>query len=391
MLSDGTAVIEMASASGLALVQGRNDPLRATTRGTGELIAAAIRRAARARHRRLWRGSATTDGGLGGARRARLVARGLEVTVACDVTTAFVDAAVASTVRRRARPRRRWRCSRDGSRRLGRAYESRPASTSTSRRGARARPAVSPVGLAAIGAQLEPGFDVVAPRRGVRARTRRRASRRHRRRASSTPRASTGRSSAECSSGPPTRACAHAAVIAGQVTDEARGAVGPFGDVRCYALTDRVWQAGEAFARDRDPRRGSGGRSRAPRPGGAVAGFRSRSGCTPRCTPSHPESVDDPRYDSREQGVDRRRRSLRRSREFVTVALDTGLRRPPRGAGSLVDRVASRGSTARLRSWQARSDGASPTIAHSDRATTRGGSWSARIARWLRDAARGDR
>src|SRR6476620_4818884 len=34
---DGTAVIEMARASGLAVTAGRNDPLRADTRGTGEL------------------------------------------------------------------------------------------------------------------------------------------------------------------------------------------------------------------------------------------------------------------------------------------------------------------------------------------------------------------
>jgi glycerate kinase len=41
MLEDGTAIVEMARASGLALVT-RNDPLTATTFGTGELIAAAI-------------------------------------------------------------------------------------------------------------------------------------------------------------------------------------------------------------------------------------------------------------------------------------------------------------------------------------------------------------
>src|SRR5262249_60962201 len=39
LLSDGTAVVETARASGLVLVDGRNDPLRAATRGTGELIA----------------------------------------------------------------------------------------------------------------------------------------------------------------------------------------------------------------------------------------------------------------------------------------------------------------------------------------------------------------
>src|SRR5262245_9988321 len=44
VLPGGIAIIEMAKASGLALVDGgRNDPLRASTRGTGELIAVARR------------------------------------------------------------------------------------------------------------------------------------------------------------------------------------------------------------------------------------------------------------------------------------------------------------------------------------------------------------
>jgi glycerate kinase len=43
-LDDGVAVVEMARASGLDLAGGResNDPLDATTRGTGQLIAAAL-------------------------------------------------------------------------------------------------------------------------------------------------------------------------------------------------------------------------------------------------------------------------------------------------------------------------------------------------------------
>lgn len=60
-----TAVVEMARASGLALVgEADRDPMRATTRGTGELIAAACRR----RPRRVIvciGGSATNDGGAG--------------------------------------------------------------------------------------------------------------------------------------------------------------------------------------------------------------------------------------------------------------------------------------------------------------------------------------
>jgi hypothetical protein len=39
------------------------------------------------------------------------------------------------------------------------------------------------------------------------------------------------------------------AVIAGQVTDEARTALADRANVEVLALTDRVWQSGEAYAR----------------------------------------------------------------------------------------------------------------------------------------------
>ncbi len=87
-----TAVVEMARASGLALVEGANDPLRATTTGTGELIAAALDEG-------LTRvvvavgGSATVDGGLGALEALGFDLRGADVVVACDVSTTFVDAA----------------------------------------------------------------------------------------------------------------------------------------------------------------------------------------------------------------------------------------------------------------------------------------------------------
>ncbi len=65
VLPDGTAVVEVAAASGLALLgAGDRDPLRTTTFGTGELVAAA----ASAGARRVWLalgGSGTVDGGLG--------------------------------------------------------------------------------------------------------------------------------------------------------------------------------------------------------------------------------------------------------------------------------------------------------------------------------------
>ncbi|MEC7145531.1 MAG: glycerate kinase [Actinomycetota bacterium] len=95
-LSGGRAVIEMARASGLSLVGGPdgNDPLKATTAGTGELIAKAVEAGAREIIVGLG-GSATTEGGLGALRAlpapSRL--RGVDLVVACDVETRFTDAA----------------------------------------------------------------------------------------------------------------------------------------------------------------------------------------------------------------------------------------------------------------------------------------------------------
>jgi glycerate kinase len=64
LLPDGTAVVEMARAAGLPLLE-RPDPLGATTRGLGELLAAVV--ADPGVHRVLLTlgGSATTDGGTG--------------------------------------------------------------------------------------------------------------------------------------------------------------------------------------------------------------------------------------------------------------------------------------------------------------------------------------
>ena len=61
---DATAIIEMAAASGLALLHGRRDPRRASTRGTGELLRDALDGGARRILLGIG-GSATTDGGAG--------------------------------------------------------------------------------------------------------------------------------------------------------------------------------------------------------------------------------------------------------------------------------------------------------------------------------------
>jgi glycerate 2-kinase len=162
-LDGTTAVIEMAKASGLALAGGpeRNDPIRATTSGTGELIAAAMVAGAR----RIvvgMGGSATTDGGLAALRSLEPHGRlhGLELLVACDVTTRFLEAAVIFSPQKGATPVQVELLSRRLER-LAQVYESD--------HGVDVRPLVGggaagglAGGLAAVGAHLVPGFDLVA-------------------------------------------------------------------------------------------------------------------------------------------------------------------------------------------------------------------------------------
>ncbi|MFJ4873172.1 glycerate kinase [Streptomyces sp. NPDC088757] len=64
LLPDGTALVELATASGLPLMNDRPAPLTATTRGTGEAIAAALDAGATGLTVALG-GSASTDGGAG--------------------------------------------------------------------------------------------------------------------------------------------------------------------------------------------------------------------------------------------------------------------------------------------------------------------------------------
>ncbi|MFN2608623.1 MAG: glycerate kinase [Acidimicrobiales bacterium] len=164
---EGEAVVEMARASGLQLVGGPagNDPLRATTYGTGELVAAALDAGA---DRVLvgMGGSATTDGGLGAIsalrterRRGRSWAR-TDVVVACDVTTTFVDAAEHFAPQKGASAaqvsllRRRLE-------RLAQVYERDFGVDVRDMPGAGAAGGLAG-GLAALGATLVPGFDLVA-------------------------------------------------------------------------------------------------------------------------------------------------------------------------------------------------------------------------------------
>ena len=91
VLPDGRAVVEAAAAIGLPLLEpDERDPLRASSRGFGELIAAALDAGATGLLLGLG-GSATVDGGAG----VREVLGPLPVpaVVLCDVATPLADAA----------------------------------------------------------------------------------------------------------------------------------------------------------------------------------------------------------------------------------------------------------------------------------------------------------
>jgi glycerate 2-kinase len=93
LLPDGTAVVETAQASGLGLVDERErDAWAASTRGTGELIAAAAEAGA---HRVIVTvgGSATTDGGAGAVEALDEAGVRVELDVLTDVRTPFEQAA----------------------------------------------------------------------------------------------------------------------------------------------------------------------------------------------------------------------------------------------------------------------------------------------------------
>lgn len=168
-LDGDVAVLEMAAASGIALVGERNDPLAATTRGTGELICAAIDAGARTVILGAG-GSATTDGGSGALEVLRDRApfdgsRGVSVLVAADVRTTFVaasetfarqkgatEAQVAELTARLESLADRYRSE------FGRDISSLPGSGA-------AGGLVG--GLAALGATIRPGFDVVAEQLGL--------------------------------------------------------------------------------------------------------------------------------------------------------------------------------------------------------------------------------
>jgi glycerate kinase len=92
LLPDGSAVVETAQASGLALVaEDQRDAWAASTRGTGELIAIAVAAGAE-RVLVTVGGSATSDGGAGALEALEEAGVSPELDVLCDVRTVFEKA-----------------------------------------------------------------------------------------------------------------------------------------------------------------------------------------------------------------------------------------------------------------------------------------------------------
>lgn len=161
--SHDVAVIEMSRASGLVLAGGAagNDPIAATTIGTGELIDTALDTGAK-RIVVCLGGSATTDGGLGAVRAIHAPARlrATELLVACDVTTRFGDAARVFGPQKGATPAQVELLTR----RLERVAQIYEEQYGVDVRGIPGSGAAGGLagGLAALGGKLVSGFDLMA-------------------------------------------------------------------------------------------------------------------------------------------------------------------------------------------------------------------------------------
>jgi glycerate kinase len=244
LLGDGTAVVEMARASGLLLVEGRNDPLRASSRGTGELVAAALRSGA-ARVVVGVGGSASTDGGLGAVDALGWSLAGADVVVASDVNVRFADAARRFAPQKGASDAQVSLLTRRLER-LAQLYESRTGVDVRDLAGGGAAGGLAG-GLAAIGARIEAGFEVVARIVGLE------------RAMEGSDLVLTGEGRLDASSldgkvvggvleWATELGIEHRGVVVGQATSEGRDEASLRG-ARVEVLVERVWQAGEAFAR----------------------------------------------------------------------------------------------------------------------------------------------
>jgi glycerate kinase len=159
------AFIEMAAASGLLLAGGAdgNDAVAADTVGTGQLIANAVEVGARTVYVFLG-GSATTDGGWGAVKVMPPAARmkEIELIVAVDVRTRFTAAAADFGPQKGASPSQVALLERR-LQRLVQVYRDRYGVDVSQIDGAGAAGGLAG-GLVALGARIEPGFDVVADR-----------------------------------------------------------------------------------------------------------------------------------------------------------------------------------------------------------------------------------
>lgn len=168
-LAGDDAIVEMACASGLLLAGGAegNDPLAATTAGTGELIAEAVASGARRVIVGVG-GSATTDGGLGALDAMSPLARlaGVSVVVACDVRTRFCDAARVFGPQKGASPPQIELLTRRLER-LVDLYRERYGVDVGDMPGAGAAGGLAGGLAAGLRAELAPGFDVVATEIGL--------------------------------------------------------------------------------------------------------------------------------------------------------------------------------------------------------------------------------
>jgi glycerate kinase len=245
VLTGGIAVVEMAQASGLALTGRKNDPLRASTRGTGELIAAV--RAQGFDHVIVAvGGSASTDGGLAAVEALGWSLQGMKVTVACDVETAFADAAEVFAPQKGASSAQVALLTRR-LQMLADQYRTRTGVDVTRLTGAGAAGGLAG-GLAAIGAELVPGFDAVAEAVGLESAL------------EGAVFALTGEGKFDASSlagkvvggvlaWADELEVDNVAIVAGQATDEAREALAERAGVQVLSLTDRVWQSSETYTR----------------------------------------------------------------------------------------------------------------------------------------------
>jgi glycerate kinase len=159
------ASVEMARASGLELAGGSrgNDPVGADTVGTGQLVAAAIKAGARQVLIGMG-GSATTDGGWGAVEALEPHSRlsGIDLVVACDVRTRFFDAAATFSPQKGASPAQVQFLTRRLER-LAQVYLERFGVDVQSLEGSGAAGGLAG-GLAALGATLVSGFELVADR-----------------------------------------------------------------------------------------------------------------------------------------------------------------------------------------------------------------------------------